>query len=190
MQSCGAAYQLSVGLADVVFGVGALSPSAMAAELSAPHSSPTAVGNIPNVDQAMMDSALASLPGSALPRSSRREGNKTVTSYQIGGGLTITTVELDASSTVPAIAASLLSGGWDVGGPYVDLNRADQAIVASGGAAGLSVALCAVPGVGVPLCASTSAILTAAAAFIATNGACGDSMRIHLQQFGYPECVS
>ncbi|WP_219814981.1 hypothetical protein [Rathayibacter iranicus] len=176
--------------AALVLGIVAMSPSAMAAELSSPRAPSTSVQAVPQLDQATSDAVVDSLADSPLPRETHTEGGKTVTSYNLGGGITITTVVPVFSTTSPVGAVSFLSGGWDVTGPYLDLNRVDQGVVASGGAGGLAVGLCAIPGVGVPLCASATAVLAAAAAYIASNGLCGDEMRIHLQQLGYPECVS
>lgn len=184
-----ATYRLAIGLAAAMLGSGAVSPPAMATEQPSRSVSPIPIKKIANLDQATVDDTLASLPSSPLPRRSHRERNATVTSYEIGSGFTINTVETKPHSGPPTDTVSFLGGGWDASGPYVDLNRTDQGVVASGGAAGLAGALCTVPGVGVPLCVSASAVLAAAAEYIASAGLCGGDLRIHIQELGYPECV-
>jgi hypothetical protein len=53
-------------------------------------------------------------------------------------------------------------------GPYVDLDKNDQGIIAAGGAAGLAAAICIVAnGWGCPV---PSAVLASAALYIALNG--------------------
>lgn len=176
--------------AALVIAIGAISPTAMAAQLASDATPSTSVRVVSQIDQAMLKAAVDALAESPLPRKTHREGETTVTSYDLGDGITFTAVNPQPSTTSPVGAVSFLGGGWDVTGPYLDLNRVDQGVVASGGAGGLAVGLCAIPGVGVPLCASATAVLAAAAAYIASNGLCGDEMRIHFQQLGYSECVS
>ncbi|WP_146076720.1 hypothetical protein [Rathayibacter tritici] len=154
--------QVVAGSAALVLSVGAISPSVGAAEMSPPRSS--ALPGQP--DRAALDAAISSLPGSSLPRRTHREGGMTVTHYDLGDGLTITTEAVEPSATSSIVGVSLLGGGWDVSGPSLDMNRVDQGVAASGGAAGM------------------------AAAYIASNGMCEAELRIHVPELGYPECVS
>jgi hypothetical protein len=61
-------------------------------------------------------------------------------------------------------------GGTAGGGPYISFNRVDQSALLAGGVAALSVAVCAIPGVGWASCAALVGIVTIAAYYVNEYG--------------------
>ncbi|NUJ87875.1 hypothetical protein HOW07_07630 [Plantibacter sp. MCCC 1A11337] len=144
-----------------------------------PASSPSSGLPAGEIDQDTVAAAVANLEVSDFERATTIDGSSVITTYDLGSGIKLA-VSQDRSR---------LGGGWGPYGLYVDLNRTDRGIIASGGAGALAVALCALPGVGIPLCAVATGVFVAAAAAIAAHGLCGNVLRIHVQQLGYPQCV-
>lgn len=77
-----------------------------------------------------------------------------------------------------------LGAGWDGWkGPYISFNRTDQSALLAGGAAALSVAVCAIPGVGWASCAGLVGLVTIAAFYVNEYGRCSTSkpyLRVYL----------
>lgn len=77
-----------------------------------------------------------------------------------------------------------LGAGWDGWtGPYISFNRTDQAALLAGGTAALSVAVCAIPGVGWASCAALVGLVTIAAFYVNEYGRCSTSkpyLRVYL----------
>ena len=77
-----------------------------------------------------------------------------------------------------------LGAGWDGWrGPYISFNRVDQSALLAGGVAALSVAVCAIPGVGWASCAALVGIVTIAAYYVNEYGRCSTSkpnLRVYL----------
>ncbi|WP_426515402.1 hypothetical protein ACPPVQ_12390 [Diaminobutyricibacter sp. McL0618] len=104
-----------------------------------------------------------------------------------------TTFSLPTGATMTFVAdkppMSRLGGGADPKwGLYVEFNRTDQGVLASGGGAALGIALCAIPGVGWALCAVVAGVTTAATAAVIAHGLCKNILRIYAQLLGNPEC--
>ena len=82
-----------------------------------------------------------------------------------------------------------MAGGVDPKwGLYVDFNRTDQSVLASGGGAALAVALCAIPGVGWALCVVAAGVTAAATTAVVAHGLCKNILRIYVQLLGSPAC--
>lgn len=117
--------------------------------------------------------------GGAASTEEVRDG-RLLTSYEVSSpeGLeaTVVTNEPDPNSVQPRIRVGV---GWGV---YLYLNRVDQGALASGGAAGLSIIACALPGVNIVGCAAVSAGMAAAAYYISQYGFCSNEMEITLPQ--------
>jgi len=104
-------------------------------------------------------------------------------SYVVGSGSIVTAAP--QSTSVDASPLFSVGVGWGV---YIYLNRVDQGAVATGGAAGLAVAICAIPAVNVFGCAAVVAVLATAAFYIAAYGFCSARMEIRMPGGG-AKCV-
>jgi hypothetical protein len=138
---------------------------------------------LPDSAPQLLEQAYSELLASSAPRTiaaADADGMISTTfTLPTGSTLTFETPEVDAQ----------LGGGWDSRhGLYIELNRVDQGVILAGGGTALGIAMCAIPGVGIPLCAVTSGLIASAVAALAAHGVCGNIMRIYAQLFGYSEC--
>ncbi|WP_157109603.1 hypothetical protein [Rhodococcus sp. WMMA185] len=87
------------------------------------------------------------------------------------GGPRVVIETTEPAPLAPGEIAPKLRAGFG-NGIYLYLNHTDQTVLATGGAAALGIAVCAIPGIGQAGCASAVGALAGAAAYIATNGFC------------------
>ncbi|WP_413320507.1 hypothetical protein AA0Z99_06295 [Agrococcus sp. 1P02AA] len=78
------------------------------------------------------------------------------------------------------VQTNLSFGRHNFYGAYVDLNRWDQGMIVSGGAAAVNAALCAVPAVGAISCGVIFTLLLIASNTITTSGMCPRVYRMYL----------
>lgn len=107
------------------------------------------------------------------------------TSYVVGSGSVVTVVPEKAAAAGVVSPQFSVGVGWGV---YIYLNRIDQGAVATGAAAGLAVAICAIPAVNTFGCAAVAAVLATAAFYIAAYGMCPSRMEINMPS-GNIKCV-
>ncbi|MDR5701695.1 hypothetical protein [Agromyces aerolatus] len=160
----------------------AIAPTqAMAADVAS--ASGGASGVADELPPELLQRAYSDLVASAVPRTR---------SHADVAGIILTTFTLPTGSeltfTMPEVTAEL-GGGWDERyGLYVEFNRTDQGVLLAGGGGALAVAMCAIPGVGIPLCIVAGGVVAAATTALAAHGLCRNIMRVYAQMLGYPEC--
>lgn len=114
---------------------------------------------------------IADLERSPFPRESVVQDGQEVTVYTLPHGITYTVAE--------PMFSTKISGGSNSYGVWVKFSATEQRMIASGGGAGLAVAICAIPGVGWALCAVTSGIIAAAVVYISERGICPNQLLIY-----------
>lgn len=166
--------------------------------LAAPRGEPIALPDAPIQSATQMLSSKAttsddlkslneSLGATDLPRSETSQGSKTTYTYTVPNGSKISlvkNVELNLSGTAGGRAAAVPAfrvavENWS---GYVYLNRTDQGALSAGGAAALSVAICASLAATGPAgwagCAVVTGLLTTATVYIGSYGICSNEMRL------------
>jgi hypothetical protein len=141
----------------------------------------------PSVTPAQIAAAYAEIKASTVPRTTSVVGGITTEIFTLSNG---TKLEF----TAPAVGGihPNLSVGSNSHGLYIELNRVDQGAIATGGAAAVGIAICAIPAVGWVLCAVVAAILAIAAFYIASYGVCPSSkpnLRVFADQNVTPYCT-
>lgn len=113
---------------------------------------------------------VADLEASPFPRESVVEDGQKLTVYTLPG-ITYTIAE--------PMLSTMITGGSNQYGVWVKFNNTEQKMIANGGGAALGVAICAIPGVGWALCATTSGIIAAALIYLEAEGYCQNNLLIY-----------
>lgn len=96
----------------------------------------------------------------------------------------------DGAAIDPNALEPMLGGGITSNGMYITFNSVDQAAISTGAAAGLSIALCALPGIGLPLCIINGVVIAAATVYINAYGVCSGSNGTLRVDAGYDGTVN
>lgn len=163
---------IATGLQSSAAPVATVTPASAAATVA---SAPTPETMTPEQYQQLKAGLSAS---KAFTKSESTSGGVRTLSFQYTNGTVLTLQE--PVSGPPTVTTSIRVGGCGFLQLCVYLNRTDQGALAAGGAAGLAIAICAIPAVGTAACAFVAAALTAAAYYIAAHGFCKKELRVRI----------